>query len=331
MSNKSANANWAAEKGIAYLKKENIDSDRVIVSNFDCDTCIHKQYLANVTYRFLASKNRYRESYQPLPMYNNNIWDTIAIVRVVSLGCSFWHMIESTRPERLITFSSHSMSLKALLDVGLWQRDVISDDSAIFWQCYIFYDGDYRSVPLYIPVSMDATLSTSVKKTIINEYKQKRRWAYGIEHFPRVTRAFLRNKKIPFGERLRHLGIILGGHYSWATSSLLIMILGWLPLFIGGSKFNETVLAHYLPLLTRNILIIAMLGLLVSTFLSFFLLPPKPKRYGKAKYIPMVFQWALVPVIASLMGSIPAIDSQTRLMLGKYVNRFWVSEKIRKK
>jgi len=327
---KACNANFAARRGVRYLEEEGVPVGNVIVSNFDCDTVVHRQYLAATTYQFLVSPKRYRQSYQPLPMYNNNIWDTIAIVRVIEISSSFWHMVESTRPERLVTFSSHSMSLRSLIDVGYWQNDVISDDSAIFFQSYIYYDGDYRTVPLYIPVSMDATLSTSFFKTIANQYKQKRRWAYGIESFPRVARAFLKNDKIPLGDKIRHLGIMIEGHFSWATASFLIMMLGWLPLVIGGTRFNETVIAHNLPVITRNILTLAMLGLAISLFLSFFLLPPKPKKYSRAKYLIMFFQWFLVPFIAPFMGSLPAIDAQTRLMLGKYFQASWVSEKVRK-
>ena len=328
---KAANANWAAKRGVEYLEQQGIPVDHVIVSNFDCDTCVHSQYLAATTCYFLKSRKRYRESWQPLPVYNNNIWDTNAIVRVIEISSSFWQMIESTRPERLITFSSHSMSLRALLDVGYWQRDVISDDSAIFWQCYIYYDGDYRTVPLYIPVSMDATLSTSFWKTTANQYLQKRRWAYGIENFPRIARAFIRNKKIPLIEKIRHLFIMIEGHYSWATASFLIMLLGWLPLIIGGSKFNETVIAHNLPITTRNILMAAMFGLAISLCLSLFMLPPKPKKYSRFKYIVMFAQWLIVPIIAPIMGSLPAVDAQTRLMLGKHFQASWVSEKVRKK
>ena len=331
MKNKSCNANWAAKAGIRYLKKENISIEKVIVSNLDCDTCIHPQYLAATTYHFLKNENRYHRSYQPVPMYNNNLWDAISIVRVISLSSSFWYMIESSRPERLVTFSSHSMSLKALMDVGLWQKDLINEDSAIFWQCYIYYNGDYSTIPLYIPVSMDATMSTSFFKTIASQYKQNRRWAYGIENFPRITRAFIKNKKIALREKIRHLFIMLEGNHSWATASILVLALGWLPLIIGGSAFNETVLAHNLPVVTRNILFIAMVGLLVSMFLSIFLLPPKPAKYSNFKYVTMVLQWILVPFIAPVMGSMPALDSQTRLVLGKYFQQFWVSEKVRKK
>jgi len=108
-------------------------------------------------------------------------------------------------------------------------------------------------------------------------------------------------------------------------------MLGWLPLIVGGPEFNETVIAHNLPMVTRGILTVSMIGLVSSMFLSFFLLPPKPVQYSRFRYVTMVLQWILVPIIAPLLGSVPAIDSQTRLMFGKYFANFWVSEKVRSK
>jgi hypothetical protein len=59
-------------------------------------------------------------------------------------------------------------------------------------------------------------------------------------------------------------------------------------------------------------------------------MPPRPKKYSKWRNVYMVLQWILVPISAPFLGAMPAIDSQTRLMLGKYFGEFWVTEKIRK-
>ena len=123
---------------------------------------------------------------------------------------------------------------------------------------------------------------------------------------------------------------MLEGHHSWATSAFILAFLGWLPLFFGGAEFNESVLAHNLPLVTRYLMIMAMAGLVSSMFLSFFLLPPRPEKYSKKRYIYMFLQWFLTPIIAPTLGSIPAIDSQTRILLKKYFGEFWVTEKIKK-
>jgi len=328
---KASNTTYAAKILKKYLEEKKIPLERVILSNFDCDTCVHPEYFAALTFRYITDPKRLQFAYQPLPMYHNNIWDTNAFVRVIVTGSSFWHMVEAMRPEHMVTFSSHSEPFKTIVDVDYWPVNVISEDSLIFWKAYVYFNGSYKVKPIYLPVSLDAVLADTYWRTIKNQYKQKRRWAYGIENFPLLARAFLTNKKITLGKKARHLFTMLEGHWSWATNSFIVALLGWLPVIIGGPKFNESVLAHNLPYITRYLMNMALIGLVVSMFLSLMLLPPRPKKYSRKKYIYMFLQWVLVPITAPLLGALPAVDSQTRILFGKYFGEFWVTEKVRKK
>ncbi len=331
MKAKASNTTYAAKYLKKYLEEKNIPLERVILSNFDCDTVAHPEYFAALTFKYITDPSRLRFAYQPLPMYHNNIWDTNAFVRIIVTGSSFWHMVEAMRPEHMVTFSSHSEPFQTIVDVDYWPVNVISEDSIIFWKGYVYFDGNYRVKPIYLPVSLDAVLADTYWHTIKNQYKQKRRWAYGIENFPLLARAFLANKKIPLRKKARHLFTMLEGHWSWATNSFIIALLGWLPVIIGGSEFNESVLAHNLPYITRYLMNAALVGLVVSMFLSLMLLPPRPARYSRKKYIYMFLQWVLVPITAPLLGALPAVDSQTRILFGRYFGEFWVTEKVRKK
>lgn len=327
---KSANATWAIRKMEEVLAQKQVTIEQVLVNNFDSDTVVSPTYFSHLTYVFITHPDRYHASYQPLPMYNNNVWDAPAFSRVIATGSTFWQMIESTRPERLVTFSSHSMSLKALREVGYWQKDIVSEDSRIFWQCLLHYNGRYRTEPLYTTVSMDAALADTWWQTLKNQYTQKRRWAWGIENFPYLAEGFLRNKNIPRHLKWTYIFRTLEGHHSWATAPIIIAGLGWLPIFFGGVEFQTTVLSYSLPYVTRTIMTIAMGGLLISTALSFLLLPVRPAEYGRWRYLGITLQWALVPVIATVLSAFPALDAETRLMLGRDLG-FHVMHKARKR
>ncbi len=324
---KASNATYAAKKLRLYLDERHIDYERVIFSNFDCESVVHPQFFAALTYEYIIEPERLQRAYQPIPLYHNNLWDTNAFVRVIVTSSSFWHMFQSTRRE-MVTFSSHSEPFKTLVNVDYWPVNMISEDSIIYWKGYSYYDGKYYVQPIYLPISMDAVLADTYIGTIKNQYKQKRRWAYGIENFPVIMRAIWPNKKVPVNDKLKIAFEMLEGHHSWATSAFILAFLGWLPLILGGNAFNQSNVAHMLPYVTRFLMMLAMSGLLVSVSLSMFLLPERPAQYSRKRYIYMILQWFLVPIIAPTLGAMPAIDSQTRILFKKYFTEFWVTDKI---
>lgn len=326
---KASNAGFAARELQKYLDQAGIDYKKVIFSNFDCDSVAHPEYLAALTYSYITTPKRLQRAYQPLPMYHNNLWDTNAFVRLVVTGSSFWHLYQSTRQE-MVTFSSHSEPFDTLVKVGFWPVNMISEDSIIYWKCLSYFHGDYKVEPIHLPVSLDAVLAPTYLKTLENQYRQKRRWAYGIENFPVTMRALWPDPLVKLTTKLRVTFEMLEGHYSWATTSFILTFLGWLPIALGGDAFRESVLAHNLPFVTKTLLTVGMMGLLVSIPMSLLSLPPRPKRYHWTRNFFMLFQWVLIPVVGFL-SAIPALDSQTRLLFGKYFGEFWVTEKMVKK
>jgi len=329
MKGKSSNTTYAAKRLREYLDEQGIAYERVILSNFDCDTVCHPEYLSALTFLYAAEPDRLAHAYQPLPMYNNNIWDTNAFVRVVVFNSTFWHMFQSTR-QRMVTFSSHSEAFATIVRVGYWPVNMISEDSVIYWKGFSFYSGEYRTKIVPLPVSMDAALAENYWKTIGNQYKQLRRWAYGMENLPLVMRAILPNKKISPFRKVHVLFELLEGHVMWAAAPIVLGFVGWMPILFGGTEFKESVLGHNLPFLTGYLMTAAMSGLLVIASLNILLLPPRPKRYSRWRYANFLLQWILVPVMGPFLIALPAIDAQTRLMLGKYFGSFWVTQKVRR-
>ena len=152
-----SNDAWATKKvKELIIDPLKIPYENIIVSFFDADTFVFPEIFQLSNLALFNSRKPTKTSFQPIPLYLNNIWQAPAFSRVFAFSSTFWHTMNQERPEKLITFSSHSMSFLALADVGFKQTNVVSDDSRIFWQCFLKYDGDYRVKPLYYPVSMDA-------------------------------------------------------------------------------------------------------------------------------------------------------------------------------
>lgn len=315
---KGSNLHYSAKQVVPKILESGMNPNHVVVSSFDVDTIAHPQYLSCLTYLYLTEDEPTRSSYQPVALYNNNLWESPAAVRVSMFGTTFWLMTELARPEGMMTFSSHSMSLRMLMDVDYWQKDVVSEDSRIFLQGLVKYSGRYRVTPLYLPVSMDTVMSGNYWEALIALYKQQRRWAWGVENFPYMVEAFRRDPLMPRLEKWKWTFKQLEGMYTWATAPFLIFLLGYLPFWVAPEELRSLLVFQSTPFTLQWLMRLAMIGLFVSATLSFTLLPPAPGHMKKAHaYSIMLLQWLLLPVTFILFGAIPAIDAQTRFMLGK--------------
>ncbi len=325
---KGSNLNWMAHQMVPVVESLGIAPEDLIVHSFDVDTVAHPQYFAAVTYSYLTIQDPTRSSYQPVALYNNNLWDATAPVRVAMFGTTFWLMTELSRPEGMMTFSSHSMSWRMLLDVGFWQKDIVSEDSRIFLQALVHYHGDYRVTPIHLPVSMDSVAGSYIG-SLRALYKQMRRWAWGVENYPFMSNAFRKDREMPLSVKVTYIFKQLEGMYTWATAPLLITILGKLPFWLAPDTYRSFALFQNTPFTLERLMQFALVGVFVSAGLALTLLPPRPAHVPRRNAIVVwVLQWLLLPVTFIVFGSIPAIDAQTRHMVG---GRFRLGFNVTKK
>jgi len=329
MAGKGSNATYAAEQARKeILDPHGIRYNHTLVSIFDIDTVLYPDYFNCLVWHFMTATRPLKSSFQPVPVFNNNIWEAPAIARVVAMSSTFWEMVQQERPERMATFSSHSVSFQALYEVGYWQSNMVSEDSRIYWNLLLANNGEYDVIPLSYPVSMDANAAPTLWGTVKNIYRQHRRWTYGVENFVYIVYHFTKNKKIPLRRRVAITLQQAEGYWSLVTNPIMLFILGWAPIFLGSQEFHQTVLSYNLPIMVRDLLTLAMFGLIVSSIISLTLIPPRPNHKSRFIYLVMAVQWILVPVTMIIFSAIPGLDAQTRLMFGKYMG-FWVTPKAR--
>jgi hypothetical protein len=324
---KSANATWAAKELKSYVDEKGIAYDNLMISNFDADTVVHPLYFSELTFKYLTTSRRTEQGYQPTPMFHNNIWDVPALVRLVAQGCTFWRMAESMDKDKYKSFSSRSLSFRTVLDVNYWDPSVIPEDSRQYWTAFTIYDGRHRLVPIYSPIYMDAVLSDTYVKTFKSQYMQLRRWAWGVCDFPFVALNLWYHPEIPRREKIYRIFEFLENSFFWATGPILLTFTGFIPGLLN-ADFRDTVLAYNLPRIMSDLLTYASAGIIMCAVISLSLVPSN-KSKGIIGRISLSLQWILVPIVSIILSAIPALDAQTRLMFGRYLE-YKVTQKTRK-
>lgn len=321
---KGGNITFAAHKLVKYIKSKKIDPLRVIVTTLDSDNRPDKKYFAALAYTYAMTPDPTHISYQPVSMYTNNIWDAPAPMRVIATGNTYWNTVLASRPHILRNFSAHAQSLKSLIDTDFWSVRTIVEDGHQFWRTYFRYDGKHTVYPIYVPIYQDAVLADTYIKTLKAQFIQLRRWTYGasdIAYF--AEKGFFTKNKIPKLDKWFKFGRLLEGHVTWAVAPILLAFAAFVPVL-----FNpENYAANELPIVVSQIQRIALAGALVSIYICFKTLPPKPTRYKRHRTLFMLFQWVYMPVTSLVYSASAALYSQTRLMFGKYLDKFDVTVK----
>jgi hypothetical protein len=70
-----------------------------------------------------------------------------------------------------------------------------------------------------------------------------------------------------------------------------------------------------------------MVGGIMLIYIAIKTLPPRPARYKRHRTLFMLLQWVYLPVTTIGYNCFAALYSQTRLIFGKYIDKFDVTEK----
>ncbi|MBR3248456.1 glycosyltransferase family 2 protein [Candidatus Saccharibacteria bacterium] len=326
---KGPNLTYAGQAVAKYVKQQKLPVENIVVTSLDSDNRMAPKYLDSVAYEFIVHPNRQRLSYQPVSLFMNNIWDAPAPSRVIAVSNSFFNVISTMRPHALRNFASHSQPLQALEAMNFWSKRTIVEDGHQYWRSLFFFRGDYTVLPIRIPIYQDAVIDETFWKTIKAQFVQVRRWYYGASDVAYVgTRLFTKkeNRIMPFWQLFPKFWRLLDGHITLAILAPIVAFGGWVPMIMNLS--SHEMVAYSIPSIVGIVETFASIGLIVSILVSFKILPKRPAKYRKGKNILMVIQWILMPVTSILYQSLAAFYSQTRLMLGKYMEKFDVTKKV---
>lgn len=326
-SGKGPNITFAGHKLEEFCHEQHLALSDVVVTTLDSDNRPHPSYFDYVAYEYIVHDDRKHLSYQPIALYFGNIWDAPAPMRVIATGNSFWTIISSMRPHTLRNFAAHSQPLEALSEMGYWSKRSIVEDGHQYWRSYFYFGGKYAVIPIHVPIYQDAVMADTYWGTLKAQFKQLRRWGYGVSDIPYVaTRLFTKARNVPFLEGFARLIRLVDSHVTLAVMAILVTFGGWVPLLLN-SHASRDYAAHLLPEVVSQIQRIAMIGLFITILLTLRMLPPRPARYKRRRTLGMVVQWVLMPVTSVCYNSIASFNAQTHLLLGRYLDKFDVTVK----
>jgi cellulose synthase/poly-beta-1,6-N-acetylglucosamine synthase-like glycosyltransferase len=321
---KGGNVTYAGRELERYLAKHKIDPLRVLVTTLDADNRPDKNYLNALSYVYVLCPDPVHTSFQPVSLYTNNIWDAPAPMRVLATGNSIFNLVVSLRGHALRNFSSHAQPMVALMQTDYWSVRTIVEDGHQFWRSYFAFGGNYRVLPLHVPISQDAVLTDSYRKTLKAQFIQLRRWTYGASDVAYLAdQGFFKANKVPKLDLIAKFWRLLEGHVTWAVGPILVLTAGFIPVFFN----HKSQSANLLPLIVSRIQTVALIAAFATLFLALKTLPPKPARYKRHRTLWMVLQWLYLPLTTIVYNSFAALYSQTRLMFGRYMSKFDVTEK----
>lgn len=326
ISGKSSNMAHAGHQVSKYFKNKNIDPSYVTVTSSDADILFHPKYFSYLTNSYLTDKDREYRFYQAAILFYSNIWRIPLPGRVLNTISSILNLSLLKQGTRLINFSTYSLSLRTLERVGFWGVDVIPEDYHLFFKTYFTLGQKVKVQPIFLPVLADAAESSSFWKTMVNQYEQHKRWAWGVSDLPFVIRNYFINKDIPFWDKTFRLINLLEQHILWPTNWFILTVWSSIPPIIN-PYFARTILGHSLSQISSAILTLCAIFMLVIVFLDIKMKPQRPANYSKWKLSFQFLQWLSLPLVSFFLSALPGLDAHTRLLIGKRLE-YRVTEKI---
>lgn len=325
---KSSNMAYAGEKSVELLKSRGESLDFVTVTSCDADALLHPFYFSYLSYEFLRDEDRYFHFYQAAVMFYSNFWRIPLPMRVMNTVGSLWSFAKLGIEGRLINFSTYSLSLKTVEEVGYWGRDVIPEDYHLFFKTFFKKGQKVKTLPIFLPVMSDGAESTTFFKTFVNHYEQNKRWAWGVSDDPWIIRNFFLHPEISTASKVAKIFHVVEDHILWPTNWFLITLGGNIPALVN-PDFSRTIIGRNLSDVSSAILTVTIVFILMIIFVDSKMKPPRPTSFPKWKIPFLYLQWLSLPIVSFILATIPGLDAHTRLLLGKRLE-YRVTEKVEK-
>lgn len=324
---KSSNTAWGARLAKQKLiDEQKQDIHYTTITSNDADARLHPQFFSYLTFKFLDDPHRYRRIWQSAIQFYNNIWRLPAITRAYNRISSVVHTSVLLRRDRLINFSTYTTSLKLIEEIGYWDTNVIPEDYRLFFKAYYRTRGQVEVEPIFLPSFCDAAEAKGFWPTMVNQYEQVKRWAWGVSDDAYIIYHWLKVKNMPFWEKTIRSAAVVRDHILWPVTWFAITIGANLPPLLN-PEFSRTIIGKTLPQVSSGILTLSLVALIAIIFVDWQQKPKAPAEISFWRRLASPLEFVFLPLVGLLFTALPGLDAHTRLLLGRYME-YRVTEKV---
>lgn len=323
---KASNQAFASRMIADFVREKKYDSKEVLITICDADSKLPKNFFSYLTDSYCHDQNRSFHFYWAPVLLYSNFWQLPFFVRIQATLSSILRLAFLSQKDKLIQISTYSTNLWLLEKINFWDVDIIPEDWHVYFQAFFEFGDKVKTIPLYTIVSGDAVHTGNTFKTFLNRYEQEKRWAWGVTDIGYSLKKLFTTPHIPWLPKVKKIMYLAENHLLWPTSFFILTISASIPPIIN-PLFKRTVLGFLLPQLSGLILTLSTSMILVYIYLD-IKLRQKIKIGTRLINLPFILvQWYFLPFISFLLSSLPALESHTRMIIGKKIE-YKVTEKV---
>jgi cellulose synthase/poly-beta-1,6-N-acetylglucosamine synthase-like glycosyltransferase len=322
---KGVNDTWAVRCARRELvERMGIPADSIVVTVSDSDSILHPYYFAELTRQFAADARRYSLVWQSPILFDNDIWQTKASIRLLTFFSNAVTTADYMSPlEAKFPYSTYSISLKLLEEVNYWDPTVIAEDVNIYMRAFFARGGKAWVKRIYLPTRGNPIYGARLWDAIVIFYNQKVRHAWGGVEIGYLFQKWNSTPRAPFFYILGRQLKLFHDHLFFSTAGFIVTLGTVLSIALDHTAVITLPPVSFSPVLFAIINLLGGSALIVIWFSERIRLSRGWRDWNLPTLLREVSAWVIFPVLSFLLMNLPGLQAQTKMVLGQpfYFNR----------
>ena len=317
---KSSNEAWAARRARKMVDELSLDPALVTITSCDADSLIHPSYFSAVAGFYAADETRHLRFWQAPLFYYNNIWQVPAPIRFTTWLSHAVQVAELAMPfYDPLPISTYTLSLNLAERCNWWDPAVIPEDWHEYLNCLFSTGEEIKTTSVFLPTLADATDGDGFKEAMVNRFHQVKRHAWGAEDVGYIFGQLTERPSSMRSSTLFRFSQVLHDHVMrvamWFVLVSVYAIMAYYTRMHWYDLGWHASIAHNITVL--RIMFTTGGVCMVATILFELWRCPPPDGVSRVKTaLEIALLWPMLPLMGFYLGTLPALEAQTRLMLG---------------